>query len=77
MKKIKARLKRFFHCLFTLHRMVDAGTSGEIKYIGLSIWLKREYIGCDCGKVFYSTSEGERLVKIMNEINTHRTTETK
>ena len=43
MKKIKAYIKRWWHCLTHMHRQIDCWGKDDDKIL----------IACDCGKVFY------------------------
>ena len=66
MKHLKVYWKRFWHSFMNGHRMVNAGKC--IRIAGLfDICIERTYIGCECGKKWFSNREGEQMVQGMDE----------
>lgn len=73
MKKIKAKIKRYFHCLyFTIkeggHRLSDYK---NIYYMfGIPVWSNSFWVGCECGKCFYQnmTPENAKTKKELDNL---------
>ena len=66
MKHLKAYLQRFWHSFMNGHRMVNSGKC--IRVAGLfDVCIERTYIGCECGKKWFSKPEGEKIKNEMDE----------
>lgn len=68
MKLVKAYWNQYWHCFLPRvgHRMLSSGLYLRILPF---ICIKRNYLGCECGKDFYKsdklTEQEEMLIKVL------------